>query len=554
MTYEIASEANQKLRGGYYTPPELANFLARWAINDAQEEVLEPSCGDGALLTSAARRLMELGAKTSSIAQQLQGIELYSSEALVACQKLEELGIEGGNCVSVGDFFEYDDQEWGIIGKKFDVVVGNPPFLRYQNFPADQRDRAFRIMETAGLKPSRLTNSWLTFLVAASLRLKDRGRLAMVIPAELLQVKYAAETRAFLARHFANITIVCFRQLVFEGVLQEVVLLLAEKSAIAQGGINVIELEDASELEDYRVEALAPENFKQLDHASEKWTQYFLEKSEIQFLRELENHPKLRQFKEFGSVDVGVVTGNNGFFVLNRDQVQELQLSDVVVPLAGRTVQLPGLNYSQEDWSLHQREGFACHLLDLPSALPSAAAAAYVIQGETAEVHKGYKCSIRKPWHIVPKAWQPDAFLFRQIYRYPKLVSNEAGATSTDTIHRVRFHQPEHTKQWTASFLNSLTFAFSEVFGRSYGGGVLELEPTEAERMPVPFFEDAQLPFDALDALERANDIEAILDLVDGELLVERLGLTWAQVHVLRGIWQKLSQRRLTRGNKKKLS
>lgn len=103
----------------------------------------------------------------------------------------------------------------GIIGKKFDVVIGNPPFLRYQNFPEDQRNRAFRVMQTAGLNPSRLTNSWLAFLVAASLRLKPHGRLAMVIPAELLQVKYAEEARAFLARHFGAITIISFRRLVF---------------------------------------------------------------------------------------------------------------------------------------------------------------------------------------------------------------------------------------------------------------------------------------------------------------------------------------------------
>ena len=75
----------------------------------------------------------------------------------------------------------------------------------------------------------------------------------MVIPAELLQVKYAEQTRAFLARHFGAITLVTFRHLVFAGIQQEVVLLLAEKSPEIESGIDVIELDDAESLAGYEV-------------------------------------------------------------------------------------------------------------------------------------------------------------------------------------------------------------------------------------------------------------------------------------------------------------
>ena len=64
----IADADNQKLRGGYYTPEVIAQFLADWAIQNASEEVLEPSCGDGALLDAAARRLLALGATPEAAA------------------------------------------------------------------------------------------------------------------------------------------------------------------------------------------------------------------------------------------------------------------------------------------------------------------------------------------------------------------------------------------------------------------------------------------------------------------------------------------------------
>ena len=62
MTATLTADAsNQKLRGGYYTPPVIARFLAGWAIGAPSDEVLEPSCGDGELLEAAAQRLLDLG-------------------------------------------------------------------------------------------------------------------------------------------------------------------------------------------------------------------------------------------------------------------------------------------------------------------------------------------------------------------------------------------------------------------------------------------------------------------------------------------------------------
>lgn len=90
------------------------------------------------------------------------------------------------------------------------------------------------------------------------------------------------------------------------------------------------------------------------------------------------------------------------------------------------------------------------------------------------------KCSIRKPWYAVPSIWVPDGFAFRQIYDFPRLVVNNAAATSTDTIHRLTCEDPEGL---VSTSLTYLTGASAEIEGRSYGGGVLELEPTEAERI-----------------------------------------------------------------------
>lgn len=45
----------------------------------------------------------------------------------------------------------------------------------------------------------------------------------------------------------------------------------------------------------------------------------------------------------------------------------------------------------------------------------------------------------KKNWYCVPQSWEPDAFILRQVNRYPRIILNHVNAVSTDTIHKVRF-------------------------------------------------------------------------------------------------------------------
>ncbi|MDQ2784505.1 MAG: class I SAM-dependent methyltransferase [Chloroflexota bacterium] len=549
-------ESAQKLRGGYYTPALVADFLARWAIQRPETTILEPSCGDGNLSVAAAYRLLSLGSPPAQVTNQLTSVELDSEEAEKAAQRLRALGVGITHMpVIAADFFAYC-QEMLWSNEQFDVVIGNPPFIRYQHFDERYRKIAFQIMRSAGMKPTNLTNIWVPFVVASTLLLRDDGKLAMVIPAELLQVGYTAELRRFLADHFAAITIVTFRKLLFDGAQQEIVLLLASRVASGRGGIDVVELDDDHQLASFDFRLHDQSALKPIDHTTDKWTQYYLSEGEIQLLRRLSHNPALVRFRDIASVDVGVVTGNNNFFVLTDEQVDAHHLRPFTVPLVGRTAQLPGLVYGKDDSDRDRHANVRCHLLFPPNEpqemLPDELIR-YLDQGEQQAVHEGYKCSIRKRWYIVPSVSTPDAFLFRQINRFPKLVLNETDATSTDTIHRVRFHNKDHIRPAIAAFHNSMTFAFTEVLGRSYGGGVLELEPNEADNLPIPPLQETNIMLETLDRLSRSNEITQALDLTDHVYLRQGMGLATSDIDALRGIWEKLSHRRTSRTFKRRV-
>jgi adenine-specific DNA methylase len=466
-----------KLRGGYYTSSEVAEWLCAWAIRSPKEHILEPSCGDGIFLEAAAKRLTELGVRSTTIANHLTGVELISEEANRASERLRgTLKHRSDDVVENADFFGWwQDSKY----PKFDVVVGNPPFIRYQSFPEPHRSKAMEIMVEQGLKPNRLTNIWVPFVVAAVACLRPGGRLALVLPAELLQVTYAAQLRSFLTDRFSRIDIVACNELFFEKAQQEVVLLLADGvlAAATEDNICRVTMTETQTVDGIISRTpevvLANAQPKTVRHDNEKWLKYFLTESEISFMRTLRAAGITANLSTHASVDVGVVTGKNEFFVLTSEQVVELGLEGYTAPLVSRSVHLKGASVGKADWNAMSTAGDRVHLLHLKptnGTEQSSALAQYILFGEGNEVHKGYKCSIRKPWYEVPSVWTPDGFLFRQIYDFPRVVLNNAGATSTDTIHRLtcKVETPERV---IANTYTWLTAASAEIEGRSYGGG-----------------------------------------------------------------------------------
>jgi adenine-specific DNA methylase len=285
---------------------------------------------------------------------------------------------------------------------------------------------------------------------------------------------------------------------------------------------------------------------KSVEHSAEKWLKYFLTPQEIEFMREIRANGTATPLKTHGSVDVGVVTGKNEFFVINDEQVKDWGLENLTVPLVSRAAQMKGASINKAEWERLVKNGDRVHLIYLNATAKKSIPARvlrYILEGESQGFQNGYKCSIRSPWYNVPSVWIPDGFFFRQIYDFPRVVLNKAGATSTDTIHRLRADQPEKV---ISNIYTHLTAASAEIEGRSYGGGVLELEPTEAERMLMPATLRAAMPLKEVDRLVRAGRLDDVL-FENDRLVLEALGLTKADCAMLRNIWTKMRDRRLAR-------
>lgn len=118
----IENESAQKLRGGYYTPVDLAEFIANWVGEIKPNKILEPSCGDGAFFEAMSK----VGGFQDV---QVVGFELEPDEANKAKSKAIGAGLKAAQ-INNEDFLQWAINNFDNSNAKFDAVVGNPPFVR----------------------------------------------------------------------------------------------------------------------------------------------------------------------------------------------------------------------------------------------------------------------------------------------------------------------------------------------------------------------------------------------------------------------------------------
>jgi len=530
----IENASAEKLRGGFYTPEPIASFILKWGINGSvNSDILEPSCGDGVFLEQLKRNKFRYNSITA--------IEFDEVEA----KKAERIRLENKTVINT-DFHLYCNETI----QHFDLIVGNPPYIRYQYFDKEQQVEANTIFKRADLKYSKLTNAWVSFVVGSSLLLKEHGKIGFVIPAELLQVSYAQQLREFLARFYNKINIISFEKLVFPDIQQEVVLLLCEKNGSNSHLIEHLELRDSTDLEQLEVNRLKSPT-KKIDFKSKKWTYYFLEQDEIDFLENIAKDRNILTISKYADVEVGITTGANNYFTVPHSTIMFYKLEEFAKPMVGRSVQVNSLIFTKKDWLKNIQADAKANLLVFPPKEKlngSVGARNYIEYGESIGIHKGYKTGIRDDWFVIPSIKLSDALFIRRNNLFPRLILNEAEVYTTDTMHRVFIKEKTNKDAFVASFYNSLSLAFSEIVGRSYGGGVLELMPSETEKILLPYnIENEELLSVIDDMMRKKKNIDEILAITNEVILKKGYGFSDNEIKLADSIWKKLSTRRLNR-------
>ena len=173
-------------------------------------------------------------------------------------------------------------------------------------------------------------------------------------------------------------------------------------------------------------------------------------------------------------------------------------------------------------------------------------------------MHRAYKCRKRSPWWRVPLVPPADLLLTYMNADTPRLTTNRARAHHLNSVHGVYLRPGRRAlgaDLLPLASLNTMTLLGAETVGRSYGGGMLKLEPKEADLLPVPAPDLLATYRDALTALRpqvavslRNGRLTEVARLVDNVLLIGALGMSRSQVASLEKAHRELTARRMARG------
>ncbi len=542
----------RKQRGAFFTPYEIADFLANWALAGNQESrVLDPTCGEGVFLLAAAARLRTERRNPTDLRPQLNGVDVHPG-SLEETRTLLARELDAEATLIEGDFFaQPTPAQLGGALPWMDAVIGNPPFVRYHEHRGETRRRSIQAALGQGVRMSGLASSWAALLVHACAFLKPEGRVAMVLPAELLTVGYAEPIRRWLGERFAAVHLVLFDELQFADAEEQVVLLVARGSG-GCGALALHQVRDATELANSHLFDSEP---VALGRPEDKWTDLLLPLQRRSLFRSVADRAFAR-LDSYGTPELGTVTGSNRFFTINEATRSEYSIGrnhlHRIVPPGARHI--PGTRFTEGHWQQLQSSGQRVWILQPTTrSRPRGGLGRYLDEGERRLVNEAYKCSVRDPWWRPPIVRRPDLFFTYMSHVTPRLVSNETDATIVNSLHGITLTDEARglLDALPILALNSMTMLGAELYGRSYGGGILKMEPREAASLPVPDFDTLAAAWkriepqrSRLDELIRAGRWDPALTEIDRALLIETIGLSGTDVVHIRSAATRLRVRR----------
>jgi hypothetical protein len=168
-------DIGRKQRGDFPTPPALVQTVLDGVLPElpagSTVRLLDPACGDGRFLAAAAERLAR-----GDVTVEVHGVELDAGNAAEARRTLAAMHGERMRArVDTADALTFD---WG--GARYDLVVGNPPYLS-QLAAATTRGGSSR---RGGGPYADVAAEFLA--LAVQLARPDGGRVGLVLPQSIL--------------------------------------------------------------------------------------------------------------------------------------------------------------------------------------------------------------------------------------------------------------------------------------------------------------------------------------------------------------------------------
>jgi len=503
-----------------------------------------------------------------------------------------------------------------IFIPEFDAVIANPPYTRWVEIPVKTRNS---IVEVIGekLKDYGLTGGignetgiYIHFIMYAHDFLKHNGRLGMIISNSWLQSDYGVNFANFLLDHFKVKAVIDFNQRLFRIPLIATCVLLLEKERDAKerdgNQTTFMYIDKEARVEEILDAIENPEGWKNRFLISivrqselprnDKWIKMMFKTEEIEriilcspLVTRLNNVFEPR-YGNISGVSARGGTGADKFFYLTKKDAEKWGLTkDYLYPLLISPRYSKFFTFTDREWrNLANADKpsyiFICHK---PRAQLPQNVEAFVKWGETttlvrvkegeepktANQSTASKARERNKnfygWYDLGGIIPAQIYTLRRAQYHHRFVLSLMALAFDDSLITLVPKQETNIVQnkleAMLAYLNSdFSRFFIEIYGRSTGGGVIELDVNSVTKLPVlninelagkdveklsGLFKKLEIEARKTTGVDTQENLEIIRPIVDAinASVVEVLGLEKDFIEYLRSLVKILAERRISR-------
>jgi hypothetical protein len=589
-TYGAALAPDERAAVGQFaTHPGIAEALCRWAVTPREDRlprVLDPATGAGVFTLAARERLAALApaADPAALVDRVVGVDADPVPlALTAHRLLDRVG-DATPRLYEADFFDVvpdagaeDGGTGGPAIGRFDAVVGNPPYVRQEGVDTDRVRAHLDAFGPDGETPyrdgdralSRRSDAYVYFVTHATRFLRPGGRLAVVVPAKWLTTRYGGPFQRFLFDHYRCHGVVGFGARAFDDALVDTVLLLAERcpdrdrrratpvrfcrldEQVSVPGLCSLvtdaETPAGDDLAVTRPDAGRTVTVRQgrlADSERRKLAPYL--DAGVPIVRLL-SADALAPLGDLATVKRGVMTGANEFFFLDADgpaaDVEARFRTPAIKSIrdvSGRTITAGDTDralLTVHDYVASVAAATGTADDDLAAAVVEAlerdgydGLRAYLAWGREQGFHERSSCRARAVWFDLGPCPAPTLFVPKFFDERVLALSNPDGLLASNAVDCLWVDDAD--PRVLLGILNAtVSKALIEAWGRSEGGGALQVMTYELRSLPVP--DPRRFDADTRDAIAAAfadllagaagaqDRLDAlVLDAVDADLSV----------------------------------
>ena len=468
LLFSLWPARERRAIGAYYTPKQLVEKMVDWAFRQSPGRYVDAGCGSGRFAAAILRK---------DKAKPIVAIDIDPFATVITRAAASTLGAVNLR-VENGDFTQYKLAE--VSG--LTAFIGNPPYVRHQDLA---RIEKFKMKDEALSEGHRISGQaglHAHFIVSVSKSARPGDLGCMVTSAEWLDVRYGSIIRELMLNGLGGST---FFQIDADSVPFADAMSTALVFTFRVGSTDPY-------LSFSRVREISNLDFERQGRLVDKSALA----QEIRWSRRLNdpNHAfgegKEIELGRIFHVKRGLATGANGFFTMTRDRVAELGLEDWCKPVVSRAREIQNC-----DGCLRQDSLTKCLLIipERSDSIDCTALRSYIRSGEMPSA-KGRApsnstlCRSRKIWWQLNIPVPPPILMTYMTRGIPHFALNPDGLIPLNIAHCLypKEKLDESQLKELVSLLNENAQA-ATFFSRTYFGGLRKFEPSDAERIALPF-------------------------------------------------------------------